>query len=127
MKIFGKSQNKTKDYMNTKNIKWLTGSLMTAALAAGISACSDDHFDINSEALGKTTIWQNIKSNEQLSEYADILQSVQFSATEEKATRETYAQVLDGDQTFTVCAPLNGTFNYESYKKLLAYGERDST
>lgn len=127
MKIFGKSQNKTKDYMNTKNIKWLTGSLMTAALAAGISACSDDHFDINSEALGKTTIWQNIKSNEQLSEYADILQSVQFSATEEKATRETYAQVLDGDQTFTVCAPLNGTFNYEYYKSLLAYGKRDST
>lgn len=99
---------------------------MTAALAAGISACSDDHFDINSDALGKSTIWQNIKSNEQLSEYADILQSVSYSTTEEKTTRQTYAEVLDGDQTFTVCAPINGSFNYDYYKELIKSGIRDS-
>jgi len=112
--------------MNKKYIKLVTGSLMTAALAAGISACSDDHFEINSDALGKTTLWENIKNNDQLQEYADILKSVQYSTTEEKTTRETYADVLNSDQTFTVWAPLDGTFNYAYYKSLLATGIRDS-
>ena len=113
--------------MNKNKIyKWLTGSVMTAALAAGISACSDDHFDISSDAAGKQTIWQNIQSNSQLSEYADILQSVYYSQTEEKTTPETYANLFDGDQTFTVWAPVNGSFRYSYYKDLLNTGNRDS-
>lgn len=113
--------------MNNKKIyKWLTGSVMTAALAAGISACSDDHFDISPDAAGKLTIWQNIKSNSALSDYADILEKVYYSQTEEKTTPETYADILDGDQTFTVWAPVNDSFNYSYYKGLLETGNRDS-
>ncbi|MBQ6966015.1 MAG: hypothetical protein IJP82_10095 [Bacteroidaceae bacterium] len=113
--------------MNKNKIyKWLTGSVMTAVLTAGISACSDDHFDISSDAAGKQTLWQNIQSKEQLSEYADILQSVYYSQTEEKTTPETYASLFDGDQTFTVWAPVNGSFRYSYYKDLLKSGIRDS-
>ena len=113
--------------MKINNIKWLTGSLMTAALAAGITACSDDHFDISSDAAGKQTIWQNIQANsQQLSEFADILQSVKYSQTEEKTTSETYADLLNGDQTFTLWAPVNGSFQYSYYKGLLNSGVRDS-
>lgn len=112
--------------MKIKNMKWMTGSLMTAALTAGISACSDDHFDLSSEALGKETIWQNIQANEQLSDFADILQNVYYSQTEEKTTPETYADLLNGDQTFTVWAPINGSFDYAYYKELLASGNRDN-
>jgi len=113
--------------MKIKNIKWLTGSLMTAALAAGITACSDDHFDISSDAAGKQTIWQNIQANnDQLSEYADILQSVYYSQSEDKVTAETYADLLNGEQTFTIWAPVNGSFNYSYYKDLLKSGVREN-
>ena len=113
--------------MKIKSIKWLTGFLMTAALAAGITACSDDHFDISSDAAGKQTIWQNIQANkDQLSEYADILQSVYFSQSEEKTTSETYADILNGDQTFTIWAPVNGSFNYSYYKGLIDSGIREN-
>lgn len=100
--------------------------MMTAALAAGITACSDDHFDINSDVLSQKTIWQRIEENQNLTEYADILKSVKYSTTEEKTTPETYADVLNGEQTFTVWAPLNGTFKYDYYKSLLDTGVRDS-
>lgn len=113
--------------MNTQLYKWLTGSAMAASLMVGFTACSDDHFDITSEAAGKQTIWQNIQANSsQLSEYADILQSVYYSPTEGKTTPETYANLLDGDQTFTVWAPVNGSFRYSYYKGLLQTGVRDS-
>lgn len=112
--------------MKINHIKWLTGSLMTAALAAGISSCSDDHFDLSSAAQGKATLWENIQTKSELSEYADILQSVYYSQNEEKTTPETYADLLNGDQTFTVWAPVNGSFNYAYYKGLLQTGVRDS-
>ncbi len=100
--------------------------MMTAALAAGITACSDDHFDVSSDVLATKSIWQNIQSNQNLSEYADILKSVNYSTTEEKTTPETYADLFNGEQTFTVWAPANGTFNYAYYKSLLQSGVRDS-
>ena len=112
--------------MKINNIsKWLTGSLMTAALAAGISACSDDHFDISSAASGKHTIWENIQNNSQLSEYADILQRVYYSETEKKTSTKTYADLLNGEQTFTVWAPQNGTFDYNSFDNILKNGTRE--
>lgn len=112
--------------MKNKNIKWVAGTLVSAALTAGITACSDDHFDVNQDVLGQKTLWENIQSREDLSEYADILKGVKYSTTEVKTTPETYADVLCSDQTFTIWAPVNGSFNYEYYKGLLESGKRDS-
>jgi len=111
---------------NYKSTKWITGAMMSALLASGFSACTDDHFDINSDVLGKQTLWENIKGNPNTSDFADILQNVYYSQTEVKSTPETYAQVFDGEQTFTVWAPVNGSFDYQYYKSLLASGIRDS-
>lgn len=112
--------------MKTNNKKWLFGSMLGIAIAAGFTSCSDDHFDINPDVLGRETIWKNIQNNDQLSEYADILKSVNYSITEEKTTPETYADIFNSDQTFTVWAPTNGTFNYAYYKNLISSGVRDS-
>jgi uncharacterized surface protein with fasciclin (FAS1) repeats len=112
--------------MKLNNIKWFTGSLMIVALAAGISACSDDHFDITSDTAGKQTIWKTIQSDERLSNFADILQSVYYSKNEQKATPETYADLLNNTQTFTVWAPVNDSFDYNYYKGLIESGIRDS-
>ncbi len=104
-------------------------SLLLTAATCSMSllyACSDDHFTINDDVVAQQTIWKNIQSNENLSEYADILKSTYYSQTEEKTTKQTYADILNGDQTFTVWAPENGTFNYSYYKQLLNSGVRDS-
>ena len=112
--------------MKPNNRKWITATLTLAAITAATTGCKDDHFDVNSDVLDGKTIWQNIQDNPQLSQYADILQSVYYSQTEEKTTPETYADFLNGDQTFTVWAPTDGSFNYAYYKGLLNTGIRDS-
>ncbi|MCQ2212717.1 MAG: fasciclin domain-containing protein [Bacteroidaceae bacterium] len=112
--------------MKVNITKWLTGSLMTVALATAVTSCQDDHFKIDSAVMGNQTIWQNIVSNPQLSDYAEILQNVYYSQTEEKASTETYAAMLNSDQTFTVWAPVNGSFDKAYYMGLLKSGIRDS-
>ncbi len=111
---------------NNRIYKWLGGSLAAAAITACFTACSDDHFDITPEASGKLSLWDNISTKPELSEYKDILQSVYYSQSEEKTTPQTYADVFSGNATYTVWAPVNGSFNYQYYKDLLASGERDN-
>ena len=114
---------------NNRIYKWLGGSLAAAAISAGFTACSDDHFDIvdiTPDGAGKVSLWDNISSKPELSQYKDILQSVYYSQSEDKTTPQTYADVLSGNATYTIWAPTNGSFNYEYYKGLLNTGERDS-
>lgn len=101
--------------------------LIGCGTALMLTGCQDDHFDVVSNQLtGDQTIWQHIQSRPELSQYADILQSVYYSQTEEKTTSETYADIFNGDQTFTVWAPVNGQFDYDYYKQLLATGIREN-
>ena len=62
--------------MNKKHIKYLQGAIMGAACVAALASCADDHFDINPDVAGRTTLWENIKSNENLSQFASILNRV---------------------------------------------------
>ena len=89
-----------------------TAKVVMAALALGAmaTACSDwdDHYDANSsfEGSDNATLWQNISANENLSEFAAL------------AKKAGYDQVLNSTQTYTVWAPLNGTFNYEELNNM---------
>ncbi|MBP7985124.1 MAG: fasciclin domain-containing protein [Bacteroidaceae bacterium] len=79
--------------------------LSAAMLIAGsVSSCSDwnDHYDANTAetATSTATIWENINSNTDLSEFADLLK------------RAGYDKVLNTTQVYTVWAPLNGTYDY---------------
>ena len=119
--------NIRKNINNSLRTALLTIPLVGCGAALLLTGCQDDHFDIASTlTTGNNTIWQNIQSHPELSEFADILKSVHYSQTEEKTTSETYADLFNSDQTFTVWAPANGKFNYDYYKQLLASGERDS-
>ena len=130
----GTQFSKTKKYQIMNIRKNINNSLRTALFtipligcgaAFLLTGCQDDHFDISSTLqTGDKTIWQNIQNHPELSQYADILQSVYYSQTEEKTTNETYADIFNGDQVFTVWAPANGKFDYDYYKQLLATGER---
>lgn len=112
--------------MNKKYIKWFGGTLMGTALMAGLGSCSDDHFNINPDVAGRSSLWKNIESNEELSEFADILRRVYYSKSEGSVTPQTYAELLDNDQTFTIWAPKNGTFGYQHYDNLLKDGTVES-
>ncbi len=105
--------------MNKKYIKWFKGALLCTAVMAGAAACTDDHFDIDPTVAGRQTLWENISGNGELSEFASILERVKFSKSEGIPSDETYAAMLNSDQTFTVWAPKNGTFDYEKYDALL--------
>ena len=79
--------------------------LSAAMLITGsVSSCSDwnDHYDANTAetATSTATIWENINSNTDLSEFADLLK------------RAGYDKVLNTTQVYTVWAPLNGTYDY---------------
>ena len=80
----------------------------------GVCACTDDHFDVvnNPTMGGNQTIWQNIQSNPELSEFADLLQRTRVMKNkDDRNATQSFASLLDQPQSFTVWAPLNGTFD----------------
>lgn len=103
---------------------WISfGALGLAALAL-TAACSDDHFEVKSDAAGNQTLWQNIESNAQLSEFASILKRSKVMKEEnDRNAQLTVAQLLDQPQSFTMWAPLNGTFNAKYWEELLDRAE----
>ena len=72
-----------------------------AFFAAGTvtMSCSDwdDHYDAETAVVGsaKSTIWENLSSNSNLSQFADLMKKAGYDA------------VLNTSQTYTVWAPLN--------------------
>ena len=95
-----------------KNNKiYRNAAVAMAFLAAGAmtTACSDwdDHYDNNGvSGSASETIWENVKANANLSQFADLM------------LKAGYDQVINTTQTYTVWAPLNGTFNYDSLNAL---------
>ena len=93
-----------------KAAKWLVCiALFTIHYPLFIS-CSDwdDHFNANTSVLESqnTTLWKNIERNGNLTQFAEILR------------RTGYDQRLDASQTYTVWAPEDDTFDYQT---LLGY------
>lgn len=89
-----------------------TAKVVMAALTLGAltTACSDwdDHYDANGTVTGSatSTLWENISANNDLSEFAALAKKVG------------YDKVLSNSQTYTVWAPLNGSFDYETLDKM---------
>lgn len=105
-----------------KNITNRIPVLLSALILLAFASCQDDHFDTNADVTARLTIWQQIKQNKQLSEFAYLLENTHYSKSENTPTQTTYAQLLDHEQVFTVWAPVNGSFNFELYKSLLESG-----
>lgn len=97
--------------------------------ASCLVACSDwdDHFNnTGSGAAGSnTTLWQQIKENPDLSDFAHVLEETKIFR-QHKKTSVSYAQLLDGGQSFTVVAPVNGTFNKDTLLNMVKTAQGDS-
>ena len=88
----------------------------------GYTSCSDDHFDIQNDVpAAGNTLWQNIESTKELSDFKDILGSIRVYTKEDDTKPSiTYADLLKQSQAFTLWAPLNGTYDAQSYKDKIA-------
>lgn len=90
--------------------------MMGGAVLLGIPSCSDDHYDIDGSSASKLSLWENIEATPELDSLAMILQRVRVYKNDEDVKRTiTYKDLLSGGQQFTVWAPLNGTYNAQSY------------
>ena len=83
---------------------------MTAVAALGFQSCTDwdDHYNVATDP-GNTadqTIWEQINSNPKLSHFATLLQKVG------------YDKVLSDNQSYTVWAPNNDTYDFEKYNAM---------
>ena len=94
-----------------------------------IASCSDwdDHFNGagNGEAGSNVTLWQMIKENPQLSDFAEVLEETKVFR-QHKKTSVSYAQLLDGGQSFTVVAPVNDSFDKDTLLKMVQTAQGDS-
>ncbi|MBQ5579060.1 MAG: fasciclin domain-containing protein, partial [Prevotella sp.] len=110
----------------SRAIKWLGVSLFTLYAPFFVS-CSEwnDHYEGNGLEQVDQTLWQQLKGNSQLSDFCQVLQETKVFRMHKK-TPVSYADLLNSGQSFTVVAPLNGTFNKDSLLQLVQTAQGDS-
>lgn len=100
---------------------------LPAALIA-LTGCTDwtDHYEDMAAAGGSgTTLWQTMQERSELSDFCEVLSRTEVYRMHKK-TGVSYAELLDGGQSFTVLAPVNGTFNKDSLLELVGTNVGDS-
>lgn len=98
--------------MISKINKYISVGLMVCGVAAAITACTDkwdEHYNsLGSGEVHEGTLWQAIKADKNLSNFALVIESCDF------------AKSLNGSQMFTVFAPTNDSFTETEAKALIA-------
>ena len=110
----------------SRAIKWLGVSFFTLYAPFFVS-CSEwnDHYEGNGLEQVDQTLWQQLKGNSQLSDFCQVLQETKVFRMHKK-TPVSYADLLNSGQSFTVVAPVNGTFNKDSLLQLVQTAQDDS-
>lgn len=95
---------------------WLKGGTLLAASLAVFAACSDDHYDVTVNGNADQTLWQNIKADPNLSEFAGLMDRITFMKSEnDKSAILKFSELLDQNQSFTLVAPVNGSFDAKAW------------
>ena len=97
-------------------------------IVLGLCGCSDwdDHYNgTNSSEGNNNTLWQQLKSEQRLSDFCEVLEQTKIFR-QHKKTPVSYAELLNGGQSFTVVAPVNGTFDKDSLLQLVQTAQGDS-
>lgn len=106
----------------------IAGAVLLTMATQGMVSCSDswdDHYDMQ-DANGTASLLQLVTEDAQLSDFLSLLEATHVYNNNHR-TLVTYADLLDADQTLTVWAPLNGTFNADSLLALCQTEQGDST
>jgi hypothetical protein len=90
--------------------------LAATLLLLGLNACNDawdSHYSTDSSIRSDKSLWENMETRSDLSDFREILDSVKVSSYN-KPSEVSFSQLLNSDQNFTIWAPVNGTFNKDS-------------
>src|SRR5574344_847223 len=101
--------------------------ITVAAVLIACTSCSDkwdDHYDETATGSSQT-LWQKISANSELSDFASMLSNT-YVFRHHKKSSVSYADLLNSGQSFTVIAPVNGTFNKDSLLALCSTNNGDS-
>ena len=98
-----------------------------SALLFTLSSCSDwdNHYENEAQNGADLTLWDAIKQRSDLSDFAQVLENTMVFR-QHKKTSVSYADVLKGGRSFTIFAPVNGTFNKDSILSLVTTAKGDS-
>ncbi|MBO4612968.1 MAG: fasciclin domain-containing protein [Bacteroidaceae bacterium] len=115
--------------MRLKNICKIVAATLPLCALGGLSGCSDawdDHYGQVGES-STSSLLECVQDNpEQLSDFLSLLKNTHVY-NNHHATSVTFADMLAADQTLTVWAPVNGTFNADSLLELCKTAKGDST
>lgn len=115
------------------SLLWLCGvlpALTWGGVGGGLlTSCTDwdDHYNHSEETGGGSsqTLWQQLQADGQLSDFCQVLEQTKVFRMHKK-TAVSYAQLLNSGQSFTVIAPVNGSFNKDSLLQLVQTNQGDS-
>ena len=114
--------------MKTISIKhFLVTSTLCCGMAIAFTACAewDDHYEGAIGTGSDQTLWQQLQADENLSEFCKVLENTKVFRMHKK-TMVSYADLLSSGQSFTVVAPVNGSFNCDSLLQLVETNQGDS-
>lgn len=97
------------------------------AAFCSMTACTDwdDHYEGNITDGGNMTLWEQMQQREELSDFCEVLEHTKLFRMHKK-TKASYAEILNSGQSFTVMAPVNGTFDKQSLIDMTATDRGDS-
>lgn len=99
--------------MKLDNIYKITAVCAVAFSAMGCSDTWDEHYGEENRIVSNQSLLQLVEADGRLGDFLKVLKSTHVFSNN-KPTSVTYADLLASDQTFTVWAPLDGTFNVDS-------------
>lgn len=106
--------------MNMHSFKLFSAGLTTVVVLLSLNSCSDtwnNHYETNFGINSDKTLWEKMEAQSNLSDFRSILEATKVSSYNNVST-VSFAELLNSDQTFTVWAPVNGTFNKDSLLNL---------
>lgn len=98
-------------------MKWLTKGMTAMAALCMVTACNDtwdEHYDANVPSGATKTLWEQISERPELSDFKEVLENTRYYMSASKVSNYTYKELLSSTQTFTVWAPVNGTFDKDA-------------
>ena len=120
---------KNKNIMTIKTIRHLllAGSVC-CSMVASMTSCSDwnDHYEATDASDGgNSTLWQLMQNDAQLSDFCQVLEQTKVFRMHRK-TSVSYADLLNSGQSFTVVAPVNGSFDRDALLQQVQTNQGDS-
>lgn len=114
-------------YTKSSLMALLSVILPLGGVGGFLSSCSDweDHYENEAASGANLTLWDAIKQRSDLSDFAEVLEKTKVFR-QHKKTPVSYADVLKGGRSFTLFAPVNGTFNKDSILSLVNTAKGDS-